>query len=198
MFSWLHPSLTMTRIIAITIIVIIIKNILITWLHLSSTLAKTSGLGSLSSSMYETPTLIWSQGYGTNICGYLKLWICLPQYCVCVYFCYMQAACLECLPLPHLWTSNLAGVVLSHPPGEGVDILLLFQNRRHKVLSAVLLHVIMPEPFDVFNMMSHLMLSFDCLPPCKELIIIIIILIIIINRQNMILLHLGWSSLQPW
>ena len=71
LFSWLHPSLTMTRIIAITIIVSIniIINILTTWLHLSSTLVKTSGLGSLSSSMYETPTLVLSQDYGTNICG---------------------------------------------------------------------------------------------------------------------------------
>ena len=68
----------------------------------------------------------------------------------------MQAACFTC---PYLWISNLPGVVLSHPPGEGVDVLLFLENRRHKVLPAVLLHVIMPEPFDVLNVISHVMYS---------------------------------------
>ena len=56
-----------TIIIITIVIVIIIVNILITWLHLSSTLAKISWLGSLSSSIYETPTLISSYDYVLNI-----------------------------------------------------------------------------------------------------------------------------------
>ena len=42
---------------------------------------------------------------------------------------------------------DLPRIILSHPPGHGVDAVLLLQHRRHKMLAAVLLHVVVPEGF---------------------------------------------------
>ena len=96
-------------------IIVATAKIIATWLHLSSTLARISWLGSLSSSMYETPTFISQVN--------------------------LQLSGLE----------NLSRIIFCHPPGHGVDLVLLFEHSRHQVLTTVLLHIIMPAVLSRFE-----------------------------------------------
>ena len=79
-------------IIIITLIIMVMTSTNITWLHLSSTLTKTSWLGSLSNSIYETPTLIssfkmWLQFFQVLLISKLKSSFALGEWVdiVCVY-----------------------------------------------------------------------------------------------------------------
>ena len=60
----------------------------------------------------------------------------------------------------HSWISHLPGIIFSHPPRQGVDTLLLLQHCRHKVLPTVLLHVVMPESFDVYTLAKVIITCF--------------------------------------
>ena len=96
-------------------IIVATAKIIATWLHLSSTLVRISWLGSLSSSIYETPTFI----------SQVNLQLSGPE--------------------------NLSRIIFCHPPGHGVDLVLLFEHSRHQVLTTVLLHIIMPAVLSRFE-----------------------------------------------
>ena len=107
------------------------NHIIATWLHLSSTLVRISWLGSLSSSIYETPTFI----------SQVNLQLSGPE--------------------------NLSRIIFCHPPGHGVDLVLLFEHSRHQVLTTVLLHIIMPAVLSRLESETYISQEYLNVSACK-------------------------------